>query len=1210
MSEQEAAQLANLFSAVLSASSNEQRQAAEAQLAAVRNQSPSFAASLLRLVAEQQRPAAMRQMAAVVLRRYVETGWSVEGFYEVRANKLKSLHALSELDQKEEEMVQRGEIQQRVPEQLKPTVRSMLLAPQLIGQSSSKLRTAVAGIVAMIGQYDFPEQWPELVPSLVNMIGSSSDANVVQGCVRALLLLTEHLTAETQRKIANVTLPALLRVIQTGGKFPAWVLAHCVMIYRKSVLTIGHLGGDEAVKLVAPTFNSWLQVLVAVLKSPPNQRQNNAELSDSHQFVDCTMHMACARTLFSLVNAKWLRKTLAPNVAGFAQMCLVALQQIGPLYTKQYVLRSVTDDTLDDSTKEYDEDGHAIGLSMFAAQLFEVLHIIIESSKPGRAALAPKVDQIAALALSFSHITALTEREWLKDDTEFAFDEVAHKTETYSVRSTALALLSALADQWRADGARAVCKGALQFMAQSAQLRSSGNAHWWRWAEAGLAGLSALELSSASSAAGPLLPSVFEKMIVPFTAARSQPIQRDDQAGSDPVHVLLRARALLSGSGLLMTMLYMSLPPKQDEGTLVANQQAMPTVQTVVNNIVANTKQGCHTIERIAAAKAVCMVALSSSNEATPLPTSLLVNVLTAVFQPLCHLMTVTRSHSLNVALETLSVLMDVDEDAAAGVATNLTPLLLKVWSTNVDNNEIVVGVSDMIKLLAGNAKCAQGVQSIVLPTLMNVLQNASNHQPGVVEQAIDLLTGLLVAWKKLSVGIPTPLLASSLGIVLSLMMTSDDTKIIESGSLALMQFIKLSAQQIGTCKFEQNNNSNNNSNNSSNNNNNNGAAVPSAFVGRPMLSVLCEVVGRLLNPDSADTGACQVGHLVNQLIYKFGGQIGQNNVLQLLRATFVRLHASHYATLTQTLLLVFARLVHSQGAAGVVSFLVQLGTMQLRVRTATQAIQGTLGADKSQWPVENVQALQFVLQRWVDMQPDFLGSYDANVTLSALAKLVMLNDSRVNNVPCKGVPVDGPSTQFANADGSQRVQTKWTTVPFVAKVVSLMASRWDYIQLSKNRNEKLQRNVARAVGGGAAASGLGDIVDLGFGTGGNGDGSSLNFGGGDDFDDDYDDDLDDDDLDDDDFDALGYGDEDDLDGLDLSHLLTMAMDDDVDESDPEIVQDPLFKMHLGNFIIKFMQNMASSMQAIGQHLSKDEQESVQSILSAKLEPEENKSSN
>ena len=126
------------------------RQQAEAALEAAGG-SPGFGAALVAvlLAAGGEVPPGLRQLAATVLKKLVREHWTPE------SPRYKGPPV--SLEEKE-------------------AIREQL--PTGLGDDSSLVRTAVAMAVAAIARWDCPQQWPGLIPGLVQAITAKKNVNM------------------------------------------------------------------------------------------------------------------------------------------------------------------------------------------------------------------------------------------------------------------------------------------------------------------------------------------------------------------------------------------------------------------------------------------------------------------------------------------------------------------------------------------------------------------------------------------------------------------------------------------------------------------------------------------------------------------------------------------------------------------------------------------------------------------------------------------------------------------------------------------------------------------------------------------------------------------------------------------------------------------------------------------------------------------------
>ena len=91
------------------------------------------------------------------------------------------------------------------------------LVPRSLGMTQSKIRTAGAMVVAAIGKWDFPKQWPTLLADLVACL-ASPNLCLVQGAIKSLdFLATSQMSDDQVPAFVQTVFPALHRVFESSA---------------------------------------------------------------------------------------------------------------------------------------------------------------------------------------------------------------------------------------------------------------------------------------------------------------------------------------------------------------------------------------------------------------------------------------------------------------------------------------------------------------------------------------------------------------------------------------------------------------------------------------------------------------------------------------------------------------------------------------------------------------------------------------------------------------------------------------------------------------------------------------------------------------------------------------------------------------------------------------------------------------------------------
>lgn len=143
-----------------------------------------FMMALLNLCLNSNLSEAIRQLAALTLRNYVEWHWSAKGDKFIGPEEIST--------------------------QTKEVVRAQITYG--LKDSSSKSRIAIAYVISKIAHFDWPEVWPTLFDELMSCL-NSKHADAVHGATRVLVEFVREVVSDEQVPIvAPVLFPQLLQI--------------------------------------------------------------------------------------------------------------------------------------------------------------------------------------------------------------------------------------------------------------------------------------------------------------------------------------------------------------------------------------------------------------------------------------------------------------------------------------------------------------------------------------------------------------------------------------------------------------------------------------------------------------------------------------------------------------------------------------------------------------------------------------------------------------------------------------------------------------------------------------------------------------------------------------------------------------------------------------------------------------------------------------
>lgn len=375
------------------------------------------------------------------------------------------------------------------------------------------------------------------------------------------------------------------------------------------------------------------------------------------------------------------------------------------------------------------------------------------------------------------------------------------------------------------------------------------------------------------------------------------------------------------------------------------------------------------------------------NQEAGDASKSLLVPLLPALVNGLVNMCAnfSQSSEILGLIMENLAVVLDCDPKFTASQESKVAPLAIAIF-LKYSSDPVITSLSqDIFKILSENPDCAVPLQTRLIPALLSIL-NPQEPFSGLKSDALDVLATIV---RSSPLPLSDHLMQVAFPATVEVTLSTDDNAVLQSGGECLRAYISKSPDQI--CGFTD----------------------PGGKTG---LQHIVNVAGHLLNPAASESSATFVGRLVTSLIQKTGDRLGENLDL-LLKAVLSKLQRAETLSVVQSLILVYAQLVHSQLDA---------------VLTFLSNVPGPTGNS----------ALHFVMSEWVSKQHLFYGSYETKVSLMALGKLLQYgvnnNDDRLNEITVRGDEVfseGGPRTRSSRA--TRPVQ--YTSVPLLAKISKLL---------------------------------------------------------------------------------------------------------------------------------------------------------------------------
>uniref|UniRef100_T1IP27 Importin N-terminal domain-containing protein n=1 Tax=Strigamia maritima TaxID=126957 RepID=T1IP27_STRMM len=882
------------LSAILSPIHNV-RASAEEQLK-ILEVTEDFGIHLAELTVDSNGILAVRQLASVLLKQYVDIHWSAH------ADKFRP---------------------PETSENAKGNIRRIL--PIGLQESISKVRSSVAYAITAIAHWDWPESWPELFIILMQSL-TSGDSNAVHGAMRVLAEFSREVSDLQMPEVAPVILPEMYRIFMEPQKYTIRTRGRAVEIFctcASMIINMAEHDKDIAKTLLFPTLPTFTEALVQALQI------TDANITDSGLKLEIVKALTILLKNFPRQMSAWLPQVL-PTV-------WKTLTESAEIYIRTNVRN------IEDVDEAVDSDGEVLGFENLIFSIFEFVHGLIET--PRLSGMVNKgLTELLYYIVLYMQITEDQTQTWTTNPDQFVEDE-DDDTFSYTVRISAQDLLSCLAEEFEEETVSGLYAAVTKHLQEAEVIRAHGNVHWWKIHEACMLALGSIKsfvISQLQEGKAHFdVNSFLQSVILPDL--------------NSSVSQFLVGRCLWTASRFAVVM-----DPNLTQRFL----------QATVHGLHENQPPSV----RVSSMRAVWGYSdhLKSSNN---IP--IMIPFLPQIMEGLISLATQFSSDVLSLVIETLAIVLSVDATTTANYESKITPLTIAVFLKHNHDPVMMCLIQDVFKELSKNEQCRQPLHQRLLPTLISILNASSDKVPmGLQAVVLDTLQTLI---RNSSQPLAPAFISQAFPAVAHCVLRTDDSSTMQSGGECLRAYVSEASTQIVNWQNEQ---------------------------GQNGLWFIVQVASQLLNPRTSEFTAAFVGRLVTTLINKAGDHLGEYLDL-LLKAVLSKMQQAETLSVIQSLVMVFAHLIHSKMEA---------------VMVFLSGIPGPTGKS----------ALEFVLTEWTSKQHLFYGSYERKVSSSALCKLlehgVTTNDPRLGDIRVKGDPV------MMKSDPEE-----WTVIPLLVKIYKLV---------------------------------------------------------------------------------------------------------------------------------------------------------------------------
>ncbi|KAL8940445.1 MAG: hypothetical protein Q9216_002815 [Gyalolechia sp. 2 TL-2023] len=750
----------------------------------------------------------------------------------------------------------------------KDQVRQSLLALATAADQERKVVGASSYVVSKIASADFPDSWPSLLPTLLQLIPQSHDTQL-HGVLVVLGNLVEDGFDEEQFGKSAVELVKCIYNIATDEEKTLTSRALAVSIFRACFDTMELMYQTEKASVkqfMQEASDAWTPFFINVLKVPlpqiPSEEQEEELGLGSWRGV-IALKTQVVKALDKI--HRLFPHLLSQHTLALFSTVWESLQtHVGP-----YVSLYVADNR---QGRLEDADRLPYTLDFLIIEELDYIQTLLGSVTVKReleAQITPEnisngalqetwLGQIMAILVGYSQITQEDEGLWNFDVNVFLSEETS-ETANYSPRNACTYLVQKLS-KWP------VLESLLAYTKTTYEGESSDA----RTKEAALFVLKQIldELDSCSAEVSPDLARAFLEYI-------GLAMHNEDEFLRARGYILAARLTTISSAGLL------DIVPEYAQQTLniidqdssdVVKVSCIRSLQEYLKTLPSSRAREFQVQTVAAISNFLSSQDLSELKESEDLLDTLVETLRDAIM----------ADPSLCLEHPALDVLFTM---ASYGASSFQTTMLVNEAFESITSSMAAKGHDAYAQL------CAK-----VLPTLTGALDVGDmTSENALSDMAVSLLSSLAEHG-------PQPLPHNFVGTVMPklyrLLFSSNDFSLNQSATVTIRHLLSRDADQVFSWQ--------------------------DPATGKGGLEIVLLIIDRLLGPDVDDASAAEVGGLAVELVERAGADRLGPYLMQLLRIVAVRLSTAEHASFIQNLVLVFARLALTN-AKEVLDFLAQV---------------------------------------------------------------------------------------------------------------------------------------------------------------------------------------------------------------------------------------------------------------------------------------------
>ncbi|KAK4689861.1 importin-9, partial [Tremellales sp. Uapishka_1] len=858
-----------------------------------------------------------------------------------------------------------------------PHVSCMLATRNTTSPRSLPLQ---AFALSSIARWDWPDEYPDLLAALVNLLISGS-AESVHGAMRVVTEFVKNDLAEDQLlPVIRDLVPALLVILGNPQMHSFSTRASTIHVFRQVVRMLETVKDEhpQAVKsaldeLCPIWFGAFTQLLSIDAAS---------EVSQNWEALAVRIEIFRTFSLFQSTFKPYITSALP----SFFHLALQNLTSLLPLFTAHYVSSDPDAPEPPSPTSDAGFNGPKMDLDDLACAVFDFLTPAVRTPKIAPILVKNEVgtdvmENIIGIVLAYTQVTRENEEEWLEDANAFVADD-DDETEMYGLRVNGHDLIGSIINKWPAPVAKILQDLTSRRVQESAAAKQSGNADWWKPLESNLSLLggisddirSVLETDAEEGRPGTFNITLLFDQVIPGLLDQS----------STP---FLQGRAFVFASQYAS-----SLPEGLAAQYISAATHALesPSVTVPV---------------KISAVKTIKNFCRFVNAEVLKPHSAKILTLLLPLLQQ-------TTNETLYLLLETVRAVLALEKELLSPQSTGeVAERVYEVWLKFTTDPVLTAVVEELFEAISSlpSPEIVGSLVDHVAPKLAGCISapvtDDTIHLPG---EAVQLANSML---RTRAGPLEAGLISTVTAAIMECLRGTDDMDVIQHGMIHLTLVVRKDCDKLVQWHDASGNNG---------------------------IATIFGLLGRFLAPTFSESGGIFVGDLIMHLFRKAGTSMAP--VLgDLLRGVVERLSTAQMPSFIQVSSVELVRVSfahpHPPLQSLVLPFAYLFGTEY------TQSTIDLLGFSVTLPDGSTKPALELVLSAWCETSDTIAGSWNIRVSNLGMSRLFLMPMASIQNVMVRGdlIVSDANRNTIMTRSRTKQNPHEYTIIPFPLKALKLL---------------------------------------------------------------------------------------------------------------------------------------------------------------------------